>query len=495
MNSWTKFPLIYEINTRVWLRELAAHAGHGGQLFTLADIPDTEFKKWTTNSLDAIWLMGVWQTGGEGRRIAQTHTGLQQEYSRVLPDWKPEDVVASPYSIASYSVATELGGDAALKKFRTKLDAHGIKLILDFVPNHVSLDHHWVKERPDYFISIPPDVTPSLNPADFYSPNSTLALACGRDPYFPAWTDTLQLNYASAALRHAMTESLKKIATQCDGVRCDMAMLMLKDVFNWTWQRLLKLHGLEMRAEFWNEAIAAVKQEFPQFLFLAEAYWGKEWDLQQLGFDFTYDKQFYDRLHNCDIHGTKAQFHSDWAFHQKLLRFTENHDEPRAATNFGGNSKAAALVALTAPGMRLLHQGQLEGWTRKLPVQLIRRPDEATNHDIEAFYTELLRVIRNTAIIKGDFASLDLRGDYGAPDMVIGFERVLGHQSHTMTIANFADGNREVYFFTNAFERVASYEHIEVVSTERHRSPQFDLFPGGMSVRLRAGEGLLFIVK
>ena len=62
-----------------------------------------------------------------------------------------------------------------------------------------------------------------------------LLLAYGRDPYFPGWPDTLQLNYGNPATQEAMIGELLKIAGQCDGVRCDMAMLVLPDVFERTW--------------------------------------------------------------------------------------------------------------------------------------------------------------------------------------------------------------------------------------------------------------------
>jgi glycosidase len=478
-----KFPLVYELNTRLWLRELSEKYG---KPITLASVPETEFQKWQQHRFDAIWLMGVWKPSVKGQEIARTHRGLWQDYERALPNWTEDDVVCSPYCIADYTVSEALGGENGLQKFRERLSSHGIKLILDFVPNHVALDHAWLSQHPEYFISAPKSL--ALQSQDFYSPDGEHYFACGKDPYFPAWTDTLQLNYANPNLRKAMIEQLQSIAKRCDGVRCDMAMLVLKSIFNQTWKWLAG----EMKEEFWIDAISAIKTIYPNFLFIAEAYWETEWTLQQMGFDFTYDKKLYDRLHRRDLFGVKAHLSANWDFQRKMVCFTENHDEPRAALQFGKNARAAMLLTLTMPGMRLLHQGQLEGYTRRIPVQLIRRFEEAGNPQIFNFYQRLAHVIHNPAITCGGFAPLHLNGD---PE-VIGFTRFYGTNiAQTFTLVNLTDSPKEVYFATDAFDHVESYEHVEVITTEPKHSPQFELWQGGISVRLRANEGLLFIAK
>lgn len=478
-----KFPLVYELNTRVWLRELS---NKYGKPITLASVPEAEFQKWKQCAFDAIWLMGVWKPSEKGREIARSHRGLWQEYARALPDWTEDDVVCSPYCIADYTVSDALGGENGLQKFRDRLHSHDMKLILDFVPNHLALDHPWLAQHPEYFIAVPKSL--GLQSQDFYSPDGEHFFACGKDPYFPAWTDTLQLNYANPALRKAMTQVLQSLAKRCDGVRCDMAMLMLKSVFNQTWHWLAG----EMQEEFWTDAIPATKAINPHFLFIAEAYWDTEWTLQQMGFDFTYDKRLYDRLHARDYAGIKAHLSAHWDFQRKMVCFTENHDEPRAALQFGKNARAAMLLTLTMPGMRLLHQGQLEGYTRRLPVQLIRRFPEDDDPRILLFYRGLAHVLHNPALASGGFALLPLSGD---PE-VIGFTRFYGTTiAQTFTFVNLTDSPKEVHLSTDAFNSVESYAHIEVITTDQKHSPQFDLWTGGISVRLRAHEGLLFIAK
>lgn len=478
-----KFPLVYEINARVWLRELSQKRGAP---ISLADVPETEFQKWKQHRFDAIWLMGVWKPSAKGREVALQHRGLWQAYARALPDWTADDVACSPYCVAEYVVSDDLGGESALQKFRDRLRANGMALILDFVPNHVALDHPWLSLRPDYFIAAPRSL--AAQSEDYYSPDGERYFACGKDPYFPAWTDTLQLNYANPDLRKAMIQILRTLAEKCDGARCDMAMLALKSVFNRTWQWLAG----EMTDEFWTEAIAQTKAINPDFLFIAEAYWDTEWTLQQMGFDFTYDKTLYDRLRRRDIFGVKGHLSANWEFQRKMVCFSENHDEERAVVAFGANARAVMLLILTMPGMRLLHQGQLEGYSRRLPVQLLRRYDEAGDERIGQFYQRLSHALRNPAITCGNFELLNTWGDSD----VIAFTRRCGAGiAQIFTLVNLNDAPKAVHFHANAFDDIESYEHVEVITTEPKHSPQFDLWNGGLSVRLRGNEGLLFIAK
>ena len=117
--------------------------------------------------------------------------------------------------------------------------------------------------------------------------------ACGRDPYFPAWQDVLQLNAFSKGMRKEAIKTVSSIAEQCDGMRCDMAMLLLSDVYARTWGEKA---GVKPNTEYWSEVISAVKKKHPDTVFIAETYWDMEWELLQLGFDYCYDKRLYDRL-------------------------------------------------------------------------------------------------------------------------------------------------------------------------------------------------------
>lgn len=403
MKPWPQRPAIYEINTWVWLAELSRSAG--GQT-TLATVPQTEWDRIAAWGMDAVWLMGVWERSPEGRRIARDDQALQADYHRVLPDCTMDDVVGSPYCVLRYVVDEHLGGPKGLAAARKALASRGMRLILDFVPNHVAPDHPWVKEHPEYFI-LGDEADRARVPKEFFGAGARL-VACGRDPYFPPWTDTAQLNAFSAGLRRAAVETLDEIASQCDGVRCDMAMLLVSDVFERTWGRRA---GPRPAEPYWKEVIAGVRARHPLFRFMAEAYWDLEWELQQQGFDLCYDKRLYDRLIHETAQTVRLHLLADMGYQEKLVRFLENHDEPRAAATFSAQkARACAVTAATLPGARLFFDGQFEGRRVKLPVQLGRRPQETPDRDLEAFYRKLLKAAGVPALREGRWQLCEVSG-------------------------------------------------------------------------------------
>src|SRR5262249_42323940 len=143
----------------------------------------------------------------------------------------------SGFAIVSYEVHPALGGRAALMRLRNRLRQRGLRLMLDFVPNHTALDHRWVEEHPEYYVSGTESELAQMpaNYARIKRAGGDRILAHGRDPYLPAWPDTLQLNYSNPAAQGAMIAELQKIAEQCDGLRCDMAMLLLPEIFERSW--------------------------------------------------------------------------------------------------------------------------------------------------------------------------------------------------------------------------------------------------------------------
>ena len=403
MNAWHKHPVIYEINTWVWLAEIGLS---NGTRVDLSSVPSAEWDAIAANGFDAAWFMGVWERSPAGTAIANRNENLLSDFRCALPDYRSEDNVGSPYCVRRYVVDEHLGGNAGLAVARKELARRGVRLILDFVPNHVAPDHPWVREHPDYFV---PGNSDDLqrDPTSFLQVDQAV-FACGRDPYFPAWPDVLQLNSFHPGLRAGASETLLDIATQCDGVRCDMAMLLLNSVFERTWGDRVRERP---DTEYWADSISAVKEEHPEFLFIAEAYWDMEWQLQKLGFDFCYDKRLYDRLEHDSGENIRLHLCADLPYQQRLLRFIENHDEPRASAAFPSiKERAAAVTALTLIGARLLHEGQLEGRKVKLPVFLGRRPVEPTDIRISKFYEDLLAAINRPLFRDGQWSLCERTG-------------------------------------------------------------------------------------
>jgi len=412
----TSHPVLYEINTRVWLRELPPLDDPGGRPArprTLAEVPEEELDRIAALGIDLVWLMGVWPSGPRGIEIARQHVGLIAEYRRALPDFTPADVAGSPYSIADYRVDPALGGPEALAVLRERLAGQGVGLILDFVPNHTGVDHPWVYERPEYFIQGDEEDL-ARAPGDFFVADTVrgrLVLAHGKDPYFPGWTDTVQLNYAHPEARAALRAVLEDIAGRCDGVRCDMAMLVLEKVYQNLWGSRAgrALGGLATATpatpatgEPWAELIAVARARHPGFLFIAESYWDLERELIDLGFDYAYDKALYDRLVEGTASEVAARLREAPGFQGHLVRFLENHDELRAAAVIPAERhRAAAVIAATLPGMALFHEGQLEGRRVRVPVQLARRTPEPVDEALRDFYGRLLRAVADPALRAG----------------------------------------------------------------------------------------------
>jgi len=410
-------PLLYELNTRCWLNELSRGKS---ERITLADVPECEFETWPRLRFTHVWLMGVWSSGPLARAEALRTHQLYPHYRTALPDLVEEDIQASPYAIAAYVVDPELGGESGLRQFRQKLNKHGIGLMLDFVPNHVGLDHPWIRSRPELFVQTSAGAPESHKSV---SGNETRWLAQGKDPNFPAWTDTIQVECRSQAAREELIRLLESVAARCDGVRCDMAMLLLNEVFARTWSKFPGPPNPPIE-EFWETAISRVRQSHPNFLFLAEAYWGLEQRMVELGFDYAYDKELYDRLVARDGPGVERHlFKKTVAELSHAAHFLENHDEARAAATLDlAPHCAAALLVLSLPGMRFLHDGQLDGRKRKVPVQLRRRCAEPPDAAIVQMYQQLLAALAGTAVGQGKPRLLKPKRAVGgepAPESVI----------------------------------------------------------------------------
>ena len=380
---------LYEVNSEVWLREQTWAQGPNPDL---SDIPDAQIQEWQDLGFDGVWFLGVWTKGEATRRICLDSKPLMEDFQDRLPDFRIGDVSGSPFSIAAYRINPALGDDRTLPRLRDKLHARGMKLILDFVPNHLAVDHPWTQDHPERFVGGTPQEM-DMEPGNWFRVPGQPGriLAHGRDPYFPGWTDTAQLNAFSTEARRAMIELLVGVADQCDGVRCDMAMLLLNSVFKRTWGDISAIDYPDADPpEFWEEAIGAVRDKYPDFLFLAEVYWDLEKRLLDLGFDFTYDKTLYDHLIAGRGAETRERLHVMQNQLPHLVHFIENHDEARAARSLGIRHGAAANIIAALPGLALYHEGQFDGRKTRLPVQLNRRPREDADEDLRGFYHRLL---------------------------------------------------------------------------------------------------------
>jgi len=434
------YPSLYQINTRVWLTELSRKLSKRA---TLDDIPDAELDRIKETGFDWIWFLSVWQTGPAAQAISRANPEWRRDFAATLPDLKDVDIAGSGFAIQNYTVHRDLGGDAALARLRQRLQKRGLKLMLDFVPNHMAPDHPWVDEHPEYFVhgSETDLARAPQNYCRVQTKNGPLVLAYGRDPYFDGWPDTLQLNYGNPELQQAMIGELERIAGQCDGVRCDMAMLVLPDVFESTWG---------IRADlFWPKATESVRRKYLHFQFMAEVYWDREWTMQQQGFDYTYDKRLYDRLRDGHARPVREHFHAGLDYQNKMARFLENHDEPRAAATFSPEvHEAAAVITFLSPGLRFFHQGQFEGRTKRISPHLVRGPDEPIDTRLKQFYDRLLSVLHHDVVRNGDWQLLECvpawDGNWTS-DCFLAFAWQGGGGERLLALVNYAPNQSQCY--------------------------------------------------
>jgi glycosidase len=491
MTTAPRYPSLYQINTRAWLTEIAHQLGRAA---TLDDIPDAELDRVAQMGFDWVWLLSVWQTGLAAQRVSRTNPEWLREFHETLPDLCDDDIPGSGFAITGYTVHPALGGDPALARLRERLKTRGLKLMLDFVPNHMGLDHPWVEDHPDYFIA-GTELDLAHAPQNYTwvkRSGGDLLLAHGRDPYFPGWPDTLQLNYANSATQEAMTGELLKIAGQCDGVRCDMAMLVLPDVFERTWGQRAPL--------FWPAATQCVRERVPGCVFMAEVYWDMEWELQQQGFDYAYDKRLYDRLRERHARPVREHFHAGLDYQDKLARFLENHDEPRAAATFpAGVHETAATITFLSPGLRFFHEGQLLGRKKRISPHLNRRPDEPADMDLAKFYDRLLAVLRQPVVRDGRWQLLECAPAWdgnGTWDCFIAFAWQGPGDERLLVAVNYAPNQSQCYVrlpFADLGQR--RWRLQDQLGTARHDRDGNDLQARGLYLDMPAWQASAFCLQ
>jgi len=489
MKPLVKNPRLYEINTRIWLREFDTPEHRA----TLEDVPESYWDDIKSYGIDVVWLMGVWKTNPSIVERYDFRDDLLAHYDRTLPGWTKEDVIGSPYAIDSYVMNASVGSAEALAAVRTALHKRGMRLMLDFVPNHFSADSSLIDTHPDVFLQ--------GNLTDLQEDDSTFyragtaakVFAHGRDPYFPAWPDTIQVNYFNPTARKFMTDILVELADICDGVRCDMGMLMINDIFRQTWAS--QLGGADMETEFWPVAIAAVKHRAPDFIFMAEAYWEREWELQNQGFDYTYDKSLTDRLHAGQTASVREHLLAEADYQHHSVRFLENHDEDPAIAEFGKQrSLAAAVVITTIQGMRFYNHGQFQGKTVRPPVQMGRALQEPVQQDVLAFYQALLYVTHEDVFIEGEWQQhwpQPAWDDNASHDNFLIWEWQLG-EKRRLVVVNYSDHTAQCRIHLNVDANIENIELHDLVNNISYPRQVEEIIQQGLFIELDGYQSHVF---
>lgn len=393
-----RFRLLYELNTAHWLTALSRRHKRA---VDLASVPDAHWAAIADLGCDAVWLMGVWQRSQAAAETVRTHPVFAHD--RAFPGQEAGDLLGSPFAVGSWRVESRFGGEAALASARAAAARHGLGLVLDWIPNHVGPDHPWALEHPEWFVR--GSAEELAHDRDAWRRVGGAVLACGRDPYFPAWPDTVQVDANHPDLRAAAAAELQRLAGLCDGVRCDLAMLMLPDVVASTWGGRC---SQPRPPGYWPAVLAPLRAGRERLVLLGECYWERERDLLAAGLDACYDKGLYDAMRHGDAAAVRARLAAFPG--ERAVRFLENHDEPRAATAFAKDRLAAAAVAVaTLPGTWLFHAGQEHGHQVRAPVTIGRGADEGEDQAQRAAWRRLGR-LRRLPAMTGSWSMLPTSG-------------------------------------------------------------------------------------
>lgn len=369
--------LLYEIGSRLFCNKNKC---------SLSEIPNLLQDDPVFQRADEIWLMGVWKNSQSSQKIARTLPLLRPEFQLAKENLNEIDIYGSPYSINDYVLDDLLGQKDELFNTKQKLNALNKKLILDFVPNHMSIDSIWVNKDPNLFL----EANESTESQNQFIHSNGRSYCFGRDPYFNGWTDTIQWDFSNPKVEKIHIEILSEIAQRADGVRCDMAMLLLPDVFERTHRKDFKYS--------WSRVIKTIKSNFPNFKFYAEVYWNREAELLDLGFDATYDKSLYDSMVENrfeSIYNELKNIGRNQRNTPQKIRFLENHDEKRSQLVFAERSKTYFSLLCFSESILLFHFGQSFGFSKKIPVQMISVDDETIDQELFEFYKRIFSTLKN----------------------------------------------------------------------------------------------------
>jgi len=478
--AWMPTVVLIAKSTYVWLAQLSRK--YSRRISRLDEIPDEDLATLARQGLNSLWLIGIWERSRASKTIKQLCGN--------------SDAVASAYSIFNYSVAEDLGGEAAYVSLRDRAYRHGIRLASDMVPNHMGIDSPWVVEHPEWFISRPDSPYPAysfngpdlshdgrveIKIDDHYFEQSDAAVVFrrrdrqsgetryiyhGNDGTSFPWNDTAQLDYLNPAVREQVIQTILHVARLFPVIRFDAAMTLAKRHFHRLWfpgpgasgaipsraefgmsQAEFNQH---MPHEFWRQVVDRVAAEVPGTLLLAEAFWLMEgYFVRTLGMHRVYNSAFMVMLRDeenakyRDVIKKTLEFDPD--IMKRYVNFMSNPDERTAIDQFGKGDKCFGVAAMmaTLPGLPMFGHGQIEGFTEKYGMEYQRpRYDESPDPwMVERHEREIAPLLKRRRLFaeSGSFLLYDFYLDAGTVD-----ENVFAY-------SNRNGGERALIVFNNSY--------------------------------------------
>ncbi len=455
--DWMSNVVLIAKSTYVWLDQLSKKYQRG--IHHLSDIPDEELDRLARWGFTGLWLIGVW----ERSRASET-------IKKVMGN--PE-AMASAYSLYDYDIASDLGGEAAYENLRERAWKRGIRLSADMVPNHMGIYSRWVIEHPDWFIQsgFPPfpvyqfnginlsdDPRIVLQIEDGYWSHRDAAVVLkrydtwtgdtrfiyhGNDGTNMPWNDTAQLNFLLPEVREAVVQTILHVARKFPIIRFDAAMTLAKKHYQRLWFPQpgdggaipsRAEHGMTKEQfdaafpkEFWREVVDRVKEEVPETLLLAEAFWLMEgYFVRTLGMHRVYNSAFMNMLKMEENSKYRQTVKNVLEFSPEVIKrfvnFMNNPDERTAVEQFGKGDKyiGVALLMVTMPGLPMFGHGQIEGYSEKYGMEYRRAYwDEHVDEDLVRRHEyEIFPLMRKRRLFSGaeNFAFYDFHTSGGWVD-------------------------------------------------------------------------------
>ena len=427
--DWMPKVILMAKCTYVWLDQLSKK--HGKDINRLDQIPDEELDILASRGFTGLWLIGLWERSRSSKRIKQICGN--------------PDAVASAYSLFDYDIAHDLGGEEAYMDLHDRAEKRGIRLASDMVPNHMGVDSRWVVEHPDWFVQLdyPPFPSYSFEGEDLchdsrvgifleegywhksdaavvfkrvdYQTGDTKYIYHGNDGTQMPWNDTAQLNFLKGEVREAVIQTILHVARKFPIIRFDAAMTLAKRHYQRLWFPPPGAGGdIPSRAEhsisndefqrlfpveFWREVVDRVKEEVPDTLLLAEAFWMMEgYFVRSLGMHRVYNSAFMNMLKNEENAKYRMSIKNVLEFNPQILKryvnFMNNPDEETAVAQFGKDDKyfGVCMMMSTMPGLPMYGHGQVEGYAEKYGMEYRRaywdeKPDSylIARHEREIF--------------------------------------------------------------------------------------------------------------
>jgi glycosidase len=478
--AWMPTAVLIAKSTYVWLAQLSKQ--YGRTIARLDEIPDEELETLARRGLNSLWLIGIWERSRASKTIKQLCGN--------------GDAVASAYSLFDYSIAEDLGGEAAYTRLRDRAYRYGVRLASDMVPNHMGIDSPWVVEHPEWFISrqdspypayrfegpdLSHDARVEIKIEDHYFEQSDAAVVFrrrdrstgdtryvyhGNDGTSFPWNDTAQLDYLNPAVREQVIQTILHVARLFPVIRFDAAMTLAKRHFHRLWFPGPGASGaIPSRAEygmsqaefdrcmpneFWREVVDRVAAEVPGTLLLAEAFWLMEgYFVRTLGMHRVYNSAFMNMMRDEENAKYRSVIKNTLEFDPDIMKryvnFMSNPDERTAIDQFGKGDKCfgVAAVMATLPGLPMFGHGQIEGFTEKYGMEYQRpRYDETPDHWLIARHErEIAPLLHRRSLFaeSSNFLLYDFYNDNGSVD-----ENVFAY-------SNRKGGERALVVFNNRY--------------------------------------------